>query len=224
MLKRFFFSSVTIMLIFSLSSCFDIVEEINFQSNGAGKIKATLNLSKSKTKVASLMLLDSVNGIKVPSKTTVQKELNDIVLILKQTKGVSNVNSSLDFNNYIATLECDFNNVAALNAFTKTLSTKFKTNISGYTTYAYDASNKVFVRKYNASQDAKKEFLKLKGENQKVFNDAYFTSIYRFVDPVKKQQNSKASISANRKAVMLKTGILDLINDNTNLSNTIVLN
>lgn len=224
MLKRIFFSSVTIMLIFSLSSCFDIVEEINFQSNGAGKIKATLNLSKSKTKVASLMLLDSVNGIKVPSKTTIQKELNDIVLILKQTKGVSNVSSNLDFNNYIATLECDFSNVAALNAFTNTLSTKFKTNISGYTTYAYDASNKVFVRKYNASQDAKKEFSKLKGENQKAFNDAYFTSIYRFVDPVKNQQNSKASISANRKAVMLKTGMLDLINGKTNLSNTIALN
>ncbi|GGH17142.1 hypothetical protein GCM10011418_19900 [Sphingobacterium alkalisoli] len=212
------------MLVFSLSSCFDIVEEINVQSNGAGKVKAILNLSKSKTKVASLMLLDSVNGIKVPSKTTIQKEMNDIVLLLRKTKGVSNVNSNLDFNNYIATLECNFNNVAALNAFTKTLSAKFKTNISGYTTYAYDPSSKVFVRKYNASQDAKKEFAKLKGENQKAFNDAYFTSIYRFSDPVKSQQNSKASLSPNRKAVMLRTGMLDLINGKTNLSNTISLN
>lgn len=209
--------------IFSLTGCFDVVEDINLKSNGSGSIKATFNLSKSKTKVASLMKLDKVDGMKIPSKTEVQNEVNTVVKLLKQTQGISNVQYTLDFNNFIATLSCDFTNVAALNSFTKTLSSHFKTKVSSYSSYSYDPKTKVFARSYTYSDEAKKGLSKLKPENQKSFGDAYFTSIYRFQDNVIKQDNKIGKVAGSKKAVMMKVGILDLVNGKANLSNKIAL-
>lgn len=208
---------------FSLTSCFDVVEEVDLKSNGVGSIKATFNLSKSKTKVASLMKLDKIDGMKIPSKGEIQTEIGDVVKILKNTKGISNVQHSLDFTNFIGTLSCDFTNVEALNSFTKTLSSHFKTKISSYSSYTYDPKGKILARNYTYSSEAKDGLLKLKPENQKSFQDAYFTSIYRFQDDVLSQDNKSGKVSANKKAVMMKVSILDLIKGNISLSNRIKL-
>lgn len=222
-MHRWFVGLLVFITTLSLTSCFDVVEDVNLKSNGSGSIKATVNLSKSKVKVASLMKLDKVDGVKVPSKSEIQTELNDVVKLLRQTPGISNVQHSLDFNNFIGTLSCDFTNVGALNAFTKTLSTHFKAKVSSYSSYSYDAKTKVFARSYTYSDEAKKGLAKLKPENQKSFSDAYFTSIYRFQDNVLKQDNKVGKISDNKKAVMMRVGVLDLVNGNISLSNQISL-
>jgi len=79
-----------------LTSCFDFIEDINLNANGSGSIKATLNLSKSSTKVASLMKLKSVNGIQIPTKEKIKSETEDMIRILKNTPGISQVQYNLD--------------------------------------------------------------------------------------------------------------------------------
>lgn len=226
-MKKLHVLTVRILTVFVFcllfSSCFDVVEEINLKNNGSGKIKATVNMSKSKTKVASIMLLDSVSGIKIPSKASIQKEMNTVVALLKKTSGISNVSSSLDFTNYIASIECDFSDVKALNAFTKTVSDHFKVKISGYTSYSYDAANRLFNRGYTYSPDIKKEWNKLDAEAKKSIAAASYTGIYRFESSVKSQQNTQAKISPNKKAVMLRTTIPQLAQGSINLSNKIYL-
>ena len=58
-----------------LSGCFDFVEEIKLHDNGSGAVKYKLNLSKSKTKIGGIMLMDSIRGFPVPSKEKIQKKL-----------------------------------------------------------------------------------------------------------------------------------------------------
>nr|BFF39643.1 hypothetical protein BACY1_14480 [Tenacibaculum mesophilum] len=65
------FSTISILL---FTSCFEFVEEVSFNKDGSGSAVLTINLSKSKTKLASIMLLDSINGYKVPSKVTIRKK------------------------------------------------------------------------------------------------------------------------------------------------------
>lgn len=221
--KRGILFSILTITCLLFSSCFDLVEDVNMLSNGKGSIKATINLSKSKTKVASLMKLDKVDGIKVPSKSEIQTEMNTILRLLKQTPGISNVNSSLDFTNFIATLSCDFNNINALNNFSKTVSSHFKSKMSNNSSYAYDAGKKYFVRTYTFAPEGKNELSKLKPENQKSFQDAYYTTIYRFQDEITKQTNPVGKISSNKKNVMVKVSVLDLINGKSNLANQISL-
>lgn len=222
-MKRIIHFMIFLLSIFCLTSCFDVVEEINMKSNGSGTIQGTLNLSKSKTKVASLMKLDKIDGIQIPNQAEIRKEMAVIVNLLKNTPGISNVKQRLDFDNYIASISCDFQNVQALNAYTNTLSKHFKAKISSYSSYSYDPGSNTLKRNYKHSTEGKKEFEKLRPENRQSFGQAFYTSIYRFENLVAKQQNNLAKVSPNKKAVMLKVNIPDLINGKVDLTNTIVL-
>lgn len=215
--------SIFALTMMGFSSCFDFVEEVDMNRNGSGTIKATFNLSKSRTKVATLLKLDKVDGIKIPKETEIRQEMNDIFKLLRSTPGITNVKQTLDFNNYIATLSCDFTDITALNSFTKTLNTHFKTNISNYSSYNFDPKSKVFTRSYTYNAEAKKGLDKLKTESQKSFSDAYFTSIFRFQDNVAKQTSTLSKVAASNKAVMVKVSALDLAKGKVNLSNKITL-
>ncbi|WP_133228524.1 hypothetical protein [Sphingobacterium corticibacter] len=219
------FSRLLILLLVSvlLSGCFDVVEEVTMHNNGAGTIKATMNLSKSKIKVASLMKLDKVDGIKIPKQADIRAEMATIVSILQKTPGISNVQHSLDFTNFIGTLSCNFTSVEALNTFTRTLSKQLDVDMNGYSSFTYQPKTGVFERKSNPNPEAKKKLESLSPESKKSFSDAYYSAIYRFDRPINSVSNSHAKISSNKKATMLKVPALQVIEGRVNLSNRIQL-
>ena len=49
----------SLLLLFSFTSCFEIVEDISFKKDGSGVLKLILNLSQSKNEINTLMKLDS---------------------------------------------------------------------------------------------------------------------------------------------------------------------
>lgn len=214
---------VACLFCWSMTGCFDIVEEVDLKSDGSGAIKATLNLSKSRTKAASLMKLDKIEGIKVPSQSEIRREMNTVVSLLEQTPGISNVRYTLDFSDFIASISCDFKDVRALNTFAQTLSKHLESNVSGYSSYTYDKSSKTFSRTYTHSTEAKKHFDKLSTESKRSFNDAFYTSIYRFQATIKSSSNRSAKISPNKKAVMLKFAVPELVHGKASLSNNITI-
>ena len=57
------------LVFFSFTSCFEIVEEVTLKKDGSGEMSFSINLSQSKTKLNSIMLMDSINGYKVPKKS-----------------------------------------------------------------------------------------------------------------------------------------------------------
>ena len=191
--------------------------------DGSGDVLLTINLSQSKTKVASVMLLDSIQGYKVPSKQKIQQELNEAVAYLKKSPGLSNVKSSADFNNFIATISFSFKDVANINNLTKNILTQQKIKSNNVSTYTYNKATKLFIRKYQSTPTAKTEFNKLKSQDRAVFNTAAYTSIYRFESVVTSTSNPASNISKSKKAVMLKSSILDLIKGKINVSNQIQL-
>lgn len=207
-----------------LTSCFDFIEDINLNTNGSGNIKATLNLSKSSTKVASLMKLKSVNGIQIPSKEKIKEETENMIRVLKNTPGISQVQYNLDFNNYIATVSCNFASVNALNAFSRALGTHFKTTLGNNNSYHYNTNTSTFTRSYTYPPSLNKQYTKLSETDRKYFNDAYYTQIIRFDRPVKSQQHTSAKVSASTKAVLLKLKATDIAAGKVSLANIITLN
>ncbi|PWS31290.1 hypothetical protein [Pedobacter paludis] len=222
-LKKFYAYFLLIALTSFLSSCFQVIEEITIKNDGTGDVVLTINLSQSKTKVASVMLLDSIQGYKVPSKAKIQQELNEVVAYLKKSEGISNVKSTSDFNNYIATISFSFKDVSNINNITKNILAQQKIKANNSSTYSYNKLTKTFSRKYQATGTAKTEFNKLKNQDKAVFNTATYTSIYRFESTVTNTSNPASNISKSKKAVMLKSSIMDLINGKVNVSNQIQL-
>ncbi len=217
------------MLLFSLllfTSCFEILEEINLNNDGSGNIAVTFNLSKSKSKLASVMLLDSVNGYKVPSKEDINLSIKNAIDHLNKTDGISNIKKSVDFDNYIFSISCDFKNVNNVNAIFKesiqNQNKREKTNFST-TNYSFNKSNKLFKRHFVYDTSIKKSFNTLKSEDRKVFNDASYTTIYRFKNVIKSVSNNIAKVSPNKKAVMLRVAAIPLIFGEKSIENTIQL-
>ena len=55
---------ISILLLFLLSSCIEIIDDISMNNDGSGTFKYSINLSQSKVKVNSYLALDSINGEK----------------------------------------------------------------------------------------------------------------------------------------------------------------
>jgi hypothetical protein len=205
------------------SSCFQIIEEINLTTAGSGNVSLTLNLSASKTKVASLMLMDSIQGYKVPSRQTIQRELDEVVAYLKKSPGISNVQKKVDFENYIVSVSFAFKEIANIDKVNQNVLKKLKIKGLSNSSYTYNAKSQVFQRSYQHTKEAALEYNKLKPEVKKIFKDAAYVSIYRFEQPVAVCTNPLAKISKSKKAVMLNTGVLGLINGKTDISNRIAI-
>jgi hypothetical protein len=212
-----------LVIVFSCSSCFQLIEEINVKESGSGDVTLTLNMSQSKTKLASIMLLDSVSGYKVPSKADIAKKMNEAVDYLKKSEGITNVKKTIDFDNYIATINFSFKEVSNLNNLTDNLFKMMKVKGVNKSSYTYNKEKNTFNRSYVYAAEAKSEYNKLNDDAKSVFKTATYTSIYRFDSEIQDYNNKLATVSKSKKAIMLKTQALDLINGKANLSNNIQL-
>ena len=107
-----------------LTSCFDILDKVNIKADGSGDYTLILNASKSKTRIASLSKMETVNGKKIPKKSEIEAKINQAAHIFKSTPGISNVKTSMDFDNYIIKLSCSFKKIENINAGLENLKAK----------------------------------------------------------------------------------------------------
>ncbi|SFB91496.1 hypothetical protein SAMN05421747_10275 [Parapedobacter composti] len=206
-----------------LTSCFQVIEDISVREDGSGTVTLTANLSQSRTKLASIMLLDSVNSYKVPSQADIRREMSALADRLAAIPGITNVTHQVNFDTYIAVMKFSFSNVSDLNDVMNMAFKEMKMPMDSQSSYAYDRRHGTFRRAYTHLPQAKAEYNRLKPADQAIFKDALYTSIYRFERPVSQQSNGAAKLAASKKAVMLQTRIMDLINGNQSLSNRIQL-
>lgn len=210
------------LLVSCTTSCFEIIEEVTVHNNGSGQIALTLNASQSKTKLASVMLLDSVQGHKVPSKADITKHVQDLVKQLKAAEGISNVTYKLDLENFIVTLGCDFKKVDNLNSFAQQLWDKQKVK-GNFKSYDFDVGKMLFNRKFTFGKQAKEGFNDMANEDKKVLKDAALTIIYRFDNTIASFTNQQSKLSKSKKALMMKLSIMDIINGKTSVENNVQL-
>lgn len=222
-MKRCLFPFILFPLCALCSSCFQLIEEITVNTDGSGTLALTANLSQSRSKLASVMLLDSVNGYKVPSKKEIREELEEVSNTLRAIEGINKVSHTVDFENYILNIRFSFKNVANLNDITTLIFDKLNIEATDASSYTYHPASKTFKRHYNPDPRVKSQFKKLKQADKAIFENATYTNIYRFDRSVINQSNSKAKVAASKKAVMLRCGVLDLIENKINISNTIQL-
>ena len=206
------------------SSCFQVIEEVTVNTDGSGAFTLTANMSQSRSKLASVLLLDSINGYKVPSKHDITEKMEEAANTLRTIDGISNVNHSVDFDKYIVTLRFAFADVANLNDITALIFNKLDV-IGGAdnSSYSYHPEHGTFVRHYTHDPRATSEYQKLRQADKTIFENATYTSIYRFTQPIVRHSNTAAKVAASKKAVMLQCKVLDLIEGNIDISNNIQL-
>jgi len=206
-----------------LTSCFDIIDKISLKTDGSGEYAVILNASKSKTRLQSISKMETINGKKVPKKSEIENKVNQASSIFKSVSGISNVKTSLDFDNFIIKLSCNFKKIENINSGLEQLKTK---NIIGKTVptqlYKQNVAEKTFIR--NKIGSYKNDYDKLSKADKEVFSDATYTSILQFENVIKSQTNNSYTVSPNKKAIKLNGNILDFILQKKQIQNTISLN
>ena len=204
-----------------LTSCFDILDKVNVKADGTGEYAIILNASKSKTRLASISKMETINGKKVPKKGEIENKINEAARIFKATPGISNVKTSMDFDNYIIKLSCNFKKIENINAGLEQLKAK---NILGKMVptqiYSQNLQKKTLIR--NKVNTFKTDYDKMGKADKEIFNNARYTSVMQFENTVKSQTNSAYLLAPNKKAVKLEADILDLIFQKKQLQNTIL--
>lgn len=219
MLKKYTKKFLILLTLLSLTSCFEILEEVNLNKDGSGDFTLTVNLSQSKSKIASIMLLDSVNGHKIPSKKEVQKGMIDVVSFLQKSEGLYNISKKEDYENYVFSVRCSFKDITSINKLTKEVLSKQKVKIESYNTYQYSAQKELFTKSYTYDPEILKQYNKLNLDSKKVFENASYTSIYRFYKEILSVSNIETKISKSKKAAMHKINVIDVLKG-TSISNT----
>lgn len=217
-LIKLFFLLLPLLL---LTSCFDILEKVNVKADGTGEYTVILNASKSKTRLASISKMETINGKKVPKKPEIESKINEAVRIFKATPGLSNVKTSMDFDNYIIKLSCNFKRIENINAGLEQLKAK---NIIGKAVptqmYSQNIAGKSFTR--NKINTFRSDYDKMSKADKEIFNDARYISVLQFENTIKCQSNAAYLLSPNRKAMKLEAPVLDLILQKKQLQNTII--
>lgn len=218
-MKRVLLSLLVIPL-FTLTACFEIVEQVSLKEDGSGEMTWILNLSQSKDNIRGLLAQDSIMGKKVPQVEDIEMQMTAAESHLRSMDGISQVNVGKDFNNYVFKLSFNFSSVAKMDrAMVETIrlmSKKEQGKNIPFGNFVYDG--KSFARKIVYDYDS--DMAKVNGEARDILSKASFTAIYRFDKLVSKSSNPQAKISPSKKAVMLKMPLWDAM-QNKGLENTL---
>lgn len=209
-------------LIFLLSSCIEIVDDITIRNDGSGTLKYNINLSSSKVKIASILALDSLDGRKIPSLDEIKEKVALFKVKLAAQPGITNVTLDPNWADYIFKLQCDFTNVAMLQKALKTVVediSKDKTiSEKDYDWLSWDGQKLV-----RSVPEISLKSKTLKQEEIDLLKLGSYTSISRFDRLVEKFDNPEAKLSQNKLNVMVKTNPYLLSQDPNLLENTIYL-
>lgn len=211
--------SISIFLLFILSSCIEIIDDISINDDGSGTFKYSINLSQSKVKVNSYLALDSINGEKVMKLPDVKSKVLIFKNNLKLQPGISNVVISENYEDYIIKIQCDFDNLSNLQkGIQKSISLTLGGEETNYEWISFN--NNVFFRSVPDLTNQISEKLKL---DYSKLNEGSYTSITRFKKLVGKYENYSSIISKNGNSVMLKTTPKNIIENIHILDNKITL-
>lgn len=217
------FAIYLISLLFGLSSCIEIIDDLTLNPDGSGTFKYNINLSASKVKVNSILALDSLDGKKVPSLDEIKERIDKISLELRSQQGITQVVVDANYTDYILKLSFDFTSLDALQngvkAVIKLESGDRPLNQLDYDWVSFD-DNKLSrsIPQLNIKQSKK-----LDDADRELLKTGSYTAITRFGKDIKTYSNEEAMLSKNKKAVLLRTDPYSLLQNPNLLDNTIEL-
>lgn len=204
------------------SSCFEIIEQVYLKKDGSGNFQLILNMSRSKTKLNSIIKMKTINGHEVPSRSEISRKIKEVEREVARTKGLTGVKTSINFDEYIVAISGNFANVSQINTAIKNADQgEHKAKEAKMKSIEFDLPTGMFSRlnKFSLRED----YDKMSTADKEIFATASFTSIYRFESTVISVKNKLAKVSPSRQAVMLNINVLDIVTGKKSIENTIQL-
>ncbi|MDY0990045.1 hypothetical protein SOM12_21615 [Flavobacterium sp. CFBP9031] len=196
-----------------LTSCFEITERIKHHDDQSGEYTLIIDFSRSWFKTKSAIWLEEVDGVKIPNEEEITAKLSDFKEKALKIKGISNVSTKTDFQNYVFIIKLNYANLKALNAAVNTINNqRDQIHFSG--------SGKTFER---IASYAVPEKVVNDPKKKKDLEEANIISIYTFDKDILSADNANSKISKNKKTVFLKQSMYSVFKKSILMNNTIQL-
>ena len=214
-MKRYF---LFIAILLGFSSCFEIIEELDLKKDDSGTLTYTINLSQSKMEMSSVLKLDSVKGVKIPSKYEIREVMNSVRDELSYCNGITSVSFEDNWEDYVFVFKVGFDSLSQLTA---ALEKTYK-KLSNHKTPLLD---KIEWSGDTLSRTSKLGTLSLFRRLDEKYiaglDKAFYTCVYRFDKPIQKSENKRARISKSGKAILLRSNVKNILNKDISLENKI---
>ena len=208
---------------FGCSSCLEIIDDIKLNIDGSGTIKYTLNLSESKTKVNSILALDSLDGKKMPDLIKIKAKINEFEKLLRLEKGISNIHLEKDYENFMFRLSCDFKSISILqNSLKKVLNQINEENLTPKSNFNWLGWNENKLER-EIPEISKNQLKKVPKKDLDKLRQGKYICITRFENEIIRLSNPKAKLSKNKKAVIILASPHDILFKPNSVHNLIEL-
>lgn len=214
-----------LFLMFGLTACLDVTEEYHFNKDGSGSARFTVDISKMMAMLESFGgAMDSLGG--EDGSNSIKEMFSDRsqVDILKSIPGIKNVKSLSSEEAKIIGYSFDFddlealNNAVAVNSSDMGLTAMLGAGDSGEEeeagTNSFMRKGKKFTRtlQFPMPEEDDEEAEHYKSMAAMLFADHFYSQKYTFEGGVKKvKKNDNASVQSDRKTVLIKTPLTDLL-------------
>ena len=212
-----------VLLSFTMTSCFEILEETKLNRDGSGFHSLKVNMSQSKMKLASIMELDSIQGHKVPKEVDIVKKMNAIKRTLEETKGITNSKVNYDFDEYIFGISYEYADLHSMKTAIWNVAKQNKGKAKDSVKIFESTTHVQNTFKRNININFLQAFNKLEEEDKSVIKDATYTWVGRFEQEISKSSNANTKISKSKRAFMLRSKLSDIIFGTNSIENTVVL-
>ena len=95
-------------LLIGLSSCVEIIDDLSMNLDGSGTFKYTVNLSSSKSKINTILNLDSLDGKKVPKMPEIKAKVAEFTTLIAKQPGISAIKVEPNYVDYVIKFQCNF--------------------------------------------------------------------------------------------------------------------
>lgn len=223
-MRNYFKTFITLALILTgigFSSCFDILEEYHFNSDGSGSAKMIVDVSKMVDMMEAFgSALDSTSEGSESIDEMFDK--NESIETLKKLPGISNIVNLNSKENKVIGYSYDFSNIEALNnaivagrdnlGLGEMLGTN-EMNTESDNENSFSLVKKKFKRVMDMKMDQEEdsENAEYMGMAMMMFKEAKYTTVYSFDRKIKKVKNAAALIGASGKQVTIENSLADLI-------------
>lgn len=209
------------VIVLSLTSCFDITEELNVNNDGSGKYNLTIDMSGMMDMIDMMGEADSASE----SMDELETEYNKQAELLRAIEGITNVSS--DFSKKgVYKIGYNFSSIDALN---KALNTTAESKEGKESKITYSFNGKTFERSTILNQKLDKDEDEAEEETEEeeseldmdesmksmmnmMFKDHFYTCIVHFEGSVKKlKEGEDATVSDDKKTITNKVELVDLM-------------
>lgn len=208
-----------ILPLFLCSSCIELIDDLTINNDGSGVLKLSINLSKSKLEINSILALDSLNGKRVPKLTEIKDKIAYYKTQLESKEGIKKVEVTENTEDFIFKFNIEFSEVENLETAIKEVVSEENSKWVNFDFDWIKWEDHILTR--NNLKIPESQLRKLKYEDIQKLKQGTYTSITRFQTPILEYSNKSSILTPNRKNLMIRSSAYNLA-ENTQLIQNII--